>query len=523
MRYGKLSGLALGLGLLLAACGGGKDEAKNNEEALKKAAEIQKGIEDYLVLMEGPAEVRVLSHEKVTVALPESGDFYLVTVDGVKLGGKDAGFLQVGQIGYKLVAKDAKTYTASDLKMATIMPFLGADGKQEGAFKLTPGQFAAEWSSELQTFLSLDFQATDLQAADTAANGGDVRAKLLSWKHQGTDKGGGVSDMVGTLTLEGFTAKETSGGSIAMDKLAGKFSVSGLKMAVYMEQIKKLHDVMAKLSALAEANAKSATEGSAAPTTPAPATQLAEADQKALADYVRAIPTMFSGFLYEFDIAGLAFTETDGKKPFALTSAGFSFGAAGMDADKTQIDIGIKHDGLALSDPDFEDPMIKAVLPKTGNLAVSLVDVPTQKLLNTVADAMPNVLSEDAAMAEAAGKILGNKLEALLRESDLKLKINPSSWTADLVTLRASGDFLVNSKAVNGVVGVLDLALTGLDDLMKQAADSSMSAIGSVELLQMLQSMAKRETGSDGKPVDNFKVDVKPTGETTVNDKPLPF
>ena len=523
MRYGKLTGLALGLGLLLTACGGGK----NNEAALKQAAEIQKGIEDYLVLMEGPADVRVFSHEKVAVALPENGDGYLVTVDGVKLGRKDAGFLQIGQIGYKLVAKDAKTYTASDLKIATVMPFLGADGKQSGALKLTPSKFAAEWSKEIQTFLGLDFQVTDLQAADTTGGGGDVRAKLLSWKHEGADKGGGVSDMTGTLSLEGFTAKDTTDGSVVMDKLSGKFSVSGLKMAVYIEQVKKLRDVMAKLSAIAEANTKAATGGSSASAQPvAPASQLAEADQKALADYVRSIPKMFSGFLYEFDVAGLSYKKADGKVPFALGSAGFSLGASGIDAEKTQIDIGIKHDGLALNDPEFNDPMIKAVLPKTGNLAVSLVDVPTQKLLDTVADAMPNMLVNDPAMAEAGAYMVIGSLTQLLQQSDIKLKVNPSGWTADVTTLKADGDFVVNPQSVMGAVGTLNLALTGLDDLMKMATDlatTSPDAGQMMGMLQMLQSMAKRETGGDGKPVDNFKIDVKPTGETLVNDKPMPF
>ncbi len=525
MRYGKLSGLALGLGLLLAACGG-----KNNEAALKQAAEIQKGIEDYLAVMEGPAEVRVLSHEKVTVALPEKGEGFLVTVDGVKLGSKEAGFLQIGQVAYALAAKDAKTYTASDLKIAGLMPFIGVDGKQSGALKLTPGAFAAEWSSELQTFLSLDFTATDLQAADSAGSGADIRAKLLSWKHQGTDKGSGVSDIVGTLGLEGFSAKDTTDGTVAMDKLTGKFSISGLRMAVYLEQVKKLRDVMGRLSAVAEAEAKAATAGadaSAQPATPVPApAQLSDADKKVLADYVRAIPKMFSGFLYQFDIAGLSFTAADGSKPFALGAAGFSFGAGGIDAEKAQIDLGISHDGLALSDPEFNDPLIKAVLPKTGSLALSLTDIPTQKLLDTVADALPNMLVNDPAMAEAGAYMVMGSLTQLLQQSNLKLKVNPSSWTGEVTTLKANGDFLVNPQSVMGAVGTLHLALSGLDELIKLAGDlaqTSPDAGQMIGMLQMLQSMAQRENGSDGKPVDNFKVEVKPTGETLVNDKPLPF
>src|SRR6185369_5658978 len=215
-----------------------------------------------------------------------------------------------------LVAKDAKTYSASDLKLANTMPFVDKDGKEVGALKLTPGQFDAEWSNELQTFLKLDFQATDLQASDTAARGGDVRAKLMSWKHAGTDKGGGITDMAGTLNLEGFSAKDASGGTFAMDKLTGAFALSDLNMPVYMEQMRKLQAVMAKFSAAAEAEAAAVESStSAQPTTPPPAAEITEADQKVVVDYVNAIPQMFSGFKYQLDAAGLNFTEANGTKP----------------------------------------------------------------------------------------------------------------------------------------------------------------------------------------------------------------
>jgi hypothetical protein len=37
----------------------------------------------------------------------------------------------------------------------------------------------------------------------------------------------------------------------------------------------------------------------------------------------------------------------------------------------------------------------------------------------------------------------------------------------------------------------------------------------------MLMQLAKRETGADGKPVDKFLIEVKETGEFTVNGNPM--
>jgi hypothetical protein len=114
----------------------------------------------------------------------------------------------------------------------------------------------------------------------------------------------------------------------------------------------------------------------------------------------------------------------------------------------------------------------------------------------------------------------------LLQQSDIKLKVAPSAWTGEVTAVKADGDFVVNPQSVMGAVGTLNLALTGLDDLIKLATDpATQSPMGGqmMGMLQMLQGMAVRETGGDGKPVDKYKVDVKPTGEITVNDKPIPF
>ena len=69
----------------------------------------------------------------------------------------------------------------------------------------------------------------------------------------------------------------------------------------------------------------------------------------------------------------------------------------------------------------------------------------------------------------------------------------------------------------------LDL-VTRLDDLMALAsglAEQNPNAMQAMGMLQMLQSLAQRETGADGKPVDKFKVDLTETGSVLVNGKSL--
>ena len=102
----------------------------------------------------------------------------------------------------------------------------------------------------------------------------------------------------------------------------------------------------------------------------------------------------------------------------------------------------------------------------------------------------------------------------------MKLTVAPSGLNAEVMQLDATGAFDVKPEAAMGVVGALDVALHGLDEAMKlanEAAQSSPNAAQIVGGLAMIQSMAKRETGSDGKPVDRLKLEVDAAGDAKVN------
>jgi hypothetical protein len=78
----------------------------------------------------------------------------------------------------------------------------------------------------------------------------------------------------------------------------------------------------------------------------------------------------------------------------------------------------------------------------------------------------------------------------------------------------------VHPDAVLGLIGALDVDVHGLDaalQLATEAAQSSPDAAQVVGSLAMIQSLAKRETSSDGKPVDKLKLEVDATGDAKVN------
>src|ERR1700761_8586238 len=106
-RAGRFVGVSLVVGVLLAGCG-------KTEDRTKIAAELQKSVEDYLALVEGPKEARILSHTDVKVTAQQDAG-YLVAIDGLKVSVPASGAADIGTIRYGLTPKDDKTFEASQM------------------------------------------------------------------------------------------------------------------------------------------------------------------------------------------------------------------------------------------------------------------------------------------------------------------------------------------------------------------------------------------------------------------------
>jgi hypothetical protein len=168
--------------------------------------------------------------------------------------------------------------------------------------------------------------------------------------------------------------------------------------------------------------------------------------------------------------------------------------------------------------------MAKAVLPKKGNLALLAADIPVPSLVEGVAQALPEMTSADPQVAQGGQFMMMGALMSALSQSSLKLKIEPSGIETEKAKLSADGELKLAMETPYKATGVVNFALLGLDDLIALAqslAAQSPDAQQAMGMLSMLQGLAQRETGADGKPVDKYKVDLTPTGQVLVNGKPL--
>jgi hypothetical protein len=126
-------------------------------------------------------------------------------------------------------------------------------------------------------------------------------------------------------------------------------------------------------------------------------------------------------------------------------------------------------------------------------------------------------------MAQANATAMIVALQAAIQTSGAKVEVAPSQLVSELVEMKADGAFNVVQQAMFGVVGGLNVAVRGLDDIvaLAQSTPDDMEAQQLIGAAGMLQQYSAREQGADGKPVDKFKIEVNETGQVLINGKPM--
>lgn len=528
--------------LLVAACGDNdadKAAEGNNAAATAPAVAaidpaqapvIQKAIDDYLQLIEGPAEQRVIHHDAVKVT--PGSDVFDVAIEGIYVGPKDDGRLYVGTVGYKLTPKGSDGFTASSLTHAPSFPFKDKAGKETGALALTTKNFSGEWASNLQTFLALDWQATDITAKDSAPDGGNFSAKSIAANLVSADKGNGLFDQTGTFELTGFSAKNAAEESFDLGKINVTGLMTGIKLKEYVAKSREMQTLMAEIAettakaqaaaqAAAEEAAKKAAEGATEAPEVAVTTGITDEQSTKLGTLIKGMAGLVSGVTYNVALADIGFKEKGGNEPFHLGKGTLDMGFAGLDADKATMNFAVGHDGLVIKDADFaNDPLFAKLLPASGKLDLNITDVPSKELWQLIGDNFPSLITSDPTRSEAAIGVMFVAMQQLMQKAPMKLTVAPSGLTSEVMQLDATGAFDVKPDAAFGVVGALDIGLHGLDEAMKLANDAAQNSPNAAQVvggLAMIQSMAKREPGTDGKPVDKLKLEVDAAGDAKVN------
>lgn len=509
LQRGKLGRtlLALGFGslLVLTACEKGPDRAQ-------VAADLKSGVEEQMKKLEAASSPGALSHSAVEVT-PQDEGAYLVEIAGIKV--KPASrpdVLEIGTISYLAKPKDEKTYEVSDLKLPPTMPFKGPDGKEKGKLAIVTKSFNGVYSKELAGYQKVDGEFGDIAMTDDT--GADIR--MASFKFSGgmTDEGGGVIDTLANITVSGFTGKETSGGLFSIGELRFDGKYDSIKVADFRAAMEKYQAI-----ALKQQPAQVEQGATAAPPPP-----LSPEDQKAMTEAIGAMAAAMKGGDFKIALKDLKFNESGGIESFSLGSLTLGALIDGINQDKAIVNFDIGHQDLAMAGLSAtSNPVAQAVLPRSGNLSLKVTEIPSKDLVKVLADNLPGVISADEMVAKANAQAMLVALEAVFQSSGAKIEVAPSQLVSQLIEMKAGGNFSVNAQSAFGIVGGLDVAIRGMDELLAlaQKTPGSFEAQQAISSVDMLQQHSQREQGADGKPVDKFRIELKEDGQMTVNGKPM--
>src|SRR5581483_11421405 len=144
----------------------------------------------------------------------------------------------------------------------------------------------------------------------------------------------------------------TSDTSLTIAKADSKVAFADFDTIAYRQQVTRLRAIMAKL-------APKMAPGAAAAAPPA----LTDDDRKVLVDVVAALPKTMSAYSWGFSVEGAAAPARDGSIPIQLAHGALDFALKGINSDKAEMDLSLRHDGLALSASKISDPIIQALYP----------------------------------------------------------------------------------------------------------------------------------------------------------------
>ena len=122
-----------------------------------------------------------------------------------------------------------------------------------------------------------------------------------------------------------------------------------------------------------------------------------------------------------------------------------------------------------MNSPEVASPVTQASLPKSGNLSIKVSNIPSKDMVKVLTDNLPGVTSGDPAMAQANAMAMVVALQAVFQSSGAKVEIAPSQLLSQLVEIKADGAFDVQPQAAFGIVGGLNVAIRGIDDLLALA------------------------------------------------------
>jgi hypothetical protein len=439
------------------------------------------------------------------VEVTEASDAFAVIVKDLRLSDQPRSFLvDLGTWGFKVKDLGAGLFQVSDVASPGAIMLEGADGSPLKVASFALERFDGRWSSALMSFLDADFVVSDIKV------GFEPTGALLSIANLTTKT-------VGQIDAQGLVDQQATGRAVGLRGAvqgAGGFEANEVFAEVNLEGYDSaatgfFQDMVSKAQALQDE------------------TMDQDSRRKIAAELIEKLPSskvLPGSFGERFTLSGVSVFDHMNQKKGGIDELEFSLGASGLKTGSADGKFGTKVTNVAFNPPsELAGAAWVQMVPRNLSFVVAVEQVPVETLWQAFFRTMAQgFVTQDEATKDLAMSALGFELMSTLTMAGTRLRLPHLSIDTPSAGLNADGILEADAQAMTGAKGALNVAITGLDDVMALAGSAAtpeeQQAMG---MLFMLKSTAKRETGADGQPVDVWALELTPDGGILLNGAPF--
>jgi len=460
-----------------------------------------------LALLAGPSVAAPVTYDEVRVWPLDKG--HRVEITGVAGQGGDQGnWADLGDLAFSVQETKPGYYRVYDLAVPASVPIYDGEGNRFALLAYELERFDGVWVGALSNFLELDLLLTDVRFGLTDGTfvlslerlGGVSRAQ------QGSN---GRTDQQAKGRATGLHAEVPGEGAFDVAEIAGETSVTGMDLEAYAQLTQ-------------EYEALAAREGGAS-----------EADLAAFIQRMSALNVLPGSFAERFSVSDVRATNAAGQTQFRLDRGEMDFAGSGLDQALAELRFGLKHEDLDLGESARAQagPMA-ALAPRNLGLVAAVERLPADRLWQSLLRTLAFALMQAGPEGQMSGPmnqmlmfmLLGEALPALT-EAGTQLKLPHFLIESDVAAITAEGAFDVNPAAPQGVTGALQVAITGLDQVIAlleaEVNGGNPDAFGPLGMANWLKSLARRETNGQSQAVDHYSLELTADGQTLLNGQPF--
>jgi hypothetical protein len=472
-----------------------------------EAEQLREDIIAGLELFIGPMAATPATYDEVRVWPKDES--HRVEITGLTSQGGELGYwVDLGDLAFSVQETKSGHYRVYDLALPASVPVYDAEGNQFALLAYELERFDGVWVGALSNFLELDLLVTNLRfgLADGTFTLAMERLGGISRAEQGTD---GRTDQQAKGRATALRAEIPGEGTFEIAEIEVETGVTGMDLEAYAQLTK-------------EYQALATRQGGPS-----------ETDLAAFIQRMSGLNVLPGSFAERFAVSDVRATDAAGQTLFSLDRGELDFAASGFDQALAEVRIGLKHENLEMGESlRAEAGPIGALAPRNMGLVAALERLPADRIWQSVLRTLSFALmqggqegQDPTAMNQIMMFMLMGEVLPALTEAGTQLKLPHFLIESEVSSMTAEGTFDVDPTSPLGVTGAMDVAITGLDDVIvlleAEVNAGNQDAFGALGMANWMRILAQRETNGQGQAVDRYSLQLTPDGQTLLNGQPF--